>query len=158
MVWNWKEMQSDQLCPTSSQEKAFINFLAGWRLLNKSGKRSFSSDKPAKDLIAYFAHILVQHFSSSEVNVYFPEHSFWSPESRNIFKIWKFTLEVIPGSIFVLWGSLVLPRCLLPAKIQDPLYCPRPDQTGPLYDVFDLWNHNFLKAWYTLNTSSRGYF
>ena len=29
-----------------------INFLAGWRLLNKSCKRSFSSDKLAKDLIA----------------------------------------------------------------------------------------------------------
>ena len=29
-----------------------INFLAGWRLLNKSGKRSFSSDKLAKDVIA----------------------------------------------------------------------------------------------------------
>ena len=28
-----------------------INFLAGWRLLNKSGKRSFSSDKLAKDVI-----------------------------------------------------------------------------------------------------------
>ena len=53
-----------------------INFLAGWRLLNKSGKGSFSSDKLAKDVIAVFAHILMQHFCSSEVKVYFPEHSF----------------------------------------------------------------------------------
>ena len=49
------KLKGDAERSTSNQERLLvnlINFLAGWRLLNKSGKRSFSSDKLAKDVIA----------------------------------------------------------------------------------------------------------